>query len=144
MRSFLSRQKNLHSQPSNIYEKRELLFILKSHTKENVNSNCTCCLTFSKEIFVGNSSSRGFGKSGNNVPVLELREYFRAVNDPCTQRKRSFLVNYIQRDYKYRRKRRQHPKKVTSRKTNLLSSGLVPSFYIRRTLSSLIPEMGRP
>ena len=116
----------------------KLLCILKSHTKGNVNSNFSSCLTFSKEIFGGNSSSRGFGKSGNNVPVLELREYFRAENDPCTQRKRRLFVNYIERDYKWRRKGRQHPKKVTSRKTNILSSGLVLSFCIRRTCNETV------
>ena len=39
-------------------------------------------LTFSNEIFSGNSSNLGFGKSGNSVPVLELSEYFRIENEP--------------------------------------------------------------
>jgi len=35
----------------------------------------------------GSSSNLGFGKSGNNVPVLELSEYFRIENEPCAKRK---------------------------------------------------------
>lgn len=88
----------------------KLLCILKSHTKGNVNSNCSSSLTFSKEIFGGNSSSRGFGKSGNNVPVLELREYFRAENDPCTQRKKKAFRKLYRERLQMKKKRQATPK----------------------------------
>ena len=65
-------------------------------------------LTFSSEMSSGSSSNLGFGKSGNNVPVLELSEYFRIENEPCVKiNKKSAVVN----DTIEKRKRRREKKR---------------------------------
>ena len=54
----------------------------------------------------GSSSNLGFGKSGNNVPVLELSEYFRIENEPCVKRnlKKCYGKRYDRENEKKKRK----------------------------------------